>query len=69
MEMTPELLNEVAKFNSTIFDNLFNADHRNEMLRKYGYTGAINLTVGQLIEQDDYNYEEFFDNDEGGELE
>jgi hypothetical protein len=71
MEIESDLLEDVAQFNSKIFDNLFDADHRNKMIRKYGYTGAMNLTIEALTEDGTYSYElsleEFFDN-EGGEI-
>ena len=32
-------------------DNLFNANHRNAMLRIYGYTLAKHLTIAEIIEE------------------
>jgi len=30
-------------------DNLFNADHRNKMIKEYGYTEAQKVTIEDLI--------------------
>jgi len=35
-------LNEIARQE---FDNLFNANHRNKMLQKYGYTSSQTIQV------------------------
>jgi hypothetical protein len=37
-------------------DNLFNADHRNAMIRLHGYTEAMKLTVGKLVGRANHLY-------------
>ena len=31
-------------------DNLFSANHRNQMVNQYGYTEAMTVTIEELIE-------------------
>jgi propanediol dehydratase large subunit len=32
-------------------DNLFSANHRNKMISRNGYTDAMSVTVGELVER------------------
>lgn len=34
-----------------IKDNLFSANHRSNMMLKYGYTGAMTVTVEDLLDE------------------
>jgi non-ribosomal peptide synthetase component F len=44
-----EIASETQKIQKQSFDNLFNADHRNAMLEKYGYTEAQTVTIEELM--------------------
>jgi len=43
------LLQNIYKGQAQAFDNLFSANHRGLMLRAYGYTEAMRVTVEDLI--------------------
>lgn len=42
-------LDKFMEFQAQARDNVFNANHRNMMIRDHGYTEAMGLTIEELI--------------------
>ena len=42
-------LSDKNLFREDMRDNLFKANHRGLMMKKYGYTEAMRVTVGELV--------------------
>lgn len=47
-KFTTEIMNETLKARERSFDNLFNANSRNWMLKQYRYTDAMRITIQDL---------------------
>jgi hypothetical protein len=45
----------LKQFKAQVQDNVFNADHRNAMIEKYGYTEAMRLKIEDLVPEEEFN--------------
>lgn len=50
-QMAVEAMVAYAEHNATVNDNIFSADHRTNMLKRYKYTAAQFVKVEDLIER------------------